>query len=175
MRILFISHNFPPETNAPAVRTYENCRRWARMGHAVTVITGPPNFPAGVLHAGYRNPLLQREKVDGIEVIRTWMFLAANRGFGRRTLNYLSFMLTAIFAAFFAPRCDLVIGTSPQFFVAIAAWVVSLLRRRPFVCFTSTPRSHRFGISRRGICLLFSRRPIWSSSSRTRMRTSPEQ
>src|SRR5207248_2132731 len=114
-------------------RTVENCRRWVEMGHAVTVITGPPNFPAGVIHPGYRNRILQSEEVDGIQVIRTWMYLAANRGFGRRILNYLSFMFTAIFASFFAPRCDLVIGTSPQFFVGIAAWVVSLLRRRPFV------------------------------------------
>lgn len=86
-----------------------------------------------MLHPGYRNRWLQREEVDGIQVIRTWMWLAANRGFGRRILNYLSFMLTAIFAACFAPRCDLVIGTSPQFFVGIAACVVAALRRRPFV------------------------------------------
>jgi glycosyltransferase involved in cell wall biosynthesis len=133
MRILFISHNFPPETNAPAVRTYENCRRWVEMGHSVTVITGPPNHPEGVLRAGYCNGWLRREAIDGVQVIRTWMYLAANRGFGRRILNYLSFMVTAIFASAFAPPCDLVIGTSPQFFVGIAAWVVSAVRRRPFV------------------------------------------
>lgn len=133
MQILFISHNFPPETNAPAVRTYENCRRWVEMGHEVTVITGPPNFPAGVVHPGYRNTWLQREEVDGIQVLRTWMYLAPNRGFGRRILNYLSFMLTAIFASFFAPRCDLVIGTSPQFLAALAACLVAAMRRCPFV------------------------------------------
>jgi glycosyltransferase involved in cell wall biosynthesis len=87
----------------------------------------------GVLQDGYRNRLLQREEMDGIRILRTWMYLAANRGFGRRILNYLSFMLTAIFASFFAPRCDLVIGTSPQFFTACAAWVIATVRRRPFV------------------------------------------
>jgi len=133
MRILFISHNFPPETNAPAVRTYENCRRWARMGHQVTVVTGPPNFPSGVLHAGYRNRWLQREEMDGIQVIRTWMYLAANEGFLRRIVNYLSFMITAIFASCFASPCDVVVGTSPQFFVGYAAWAVAMIRRRPFV------------------------------------------
>jgi len=35
MRILFFSHYFPPEVNAPAVRTYEHCRRWADDGHEV--------------------------------------------------------------------------------------------------------------------------------------------
>jgi glycosyltransferase involved in cell wall biosynthesis len=133
MRILFISHYFPPENNAPAVRTYEHCRRWVRMGHEVTVITGPPNHPNGVLHPGYRNLSLYREQMDGIDVIRAWVYLAANRGFGRRILNYVSFMFTAIFASLFAPRCDVVIGTSPQFFVAVAACVIAALRRRPFV------------------------------------------
>ena len=70
MRILFVSHYFPPETNAPAVRTYENCRRWAEMGHEVTVITGAPNHPDGVLQPGYQNRWLNREEVDGIRVIR---------------------------------------------------------------------------------------------------------
>jgi colanic acid biosynthesis glycosyl transferase WcaI len=133
MRILFISHYFPPETNAPAVRTYENCRRWVQMGHEVTVITGPPNHPDGVLQDGYRNRLLQQEKTDGIHVMRTWMYLAANRGFGRRILNYLSFMVTAVLASLFAPRCDVIVGTSPQFFVAMAAWAIATLRRRPFI------------------------------------------
>jgi glycosyltransferase involved in cell wall biosynthesis len=133
MRILFLSHYFPPETNAPAVRTHEHCRRWVRMGHDVTVITGPPNHPKGVLHQGYRNLALQREEVDGIRVLRTWMYLAANRRFLRRIVNYISFMFSSVFASFFAPRCDLVIGTSPQFFVAIAACLVAALRRCPFV------------------------------------------
>jgi glycosyltransferase involved in cell wall biosynthesis len=133
MRILFLSHNFPPETNAPAVRTHEHCRRWVQMGHEVTVITGPPNHPKGVVHPGYRNSALHREEVDGIRVLRAWMYLAANRRFLRRVLNYLSFMFSSIFASFFAPPCDLVIGTSPQFFVAIAACFVAALRRRPFV------------------------------------------
>jgi len=133
MRILFISNTFPPERNAGAVRTYAHCRRWVEMGHSVTVITGPPNYPDGVLYPGYRNRWLSREELDGIRIIRTWMFLAANRGFGRRILNYLSFMVTAIFASFFAPRCDVVIGTSPQFLVAVAAWVAAVTRRCPFV------------------------------------------
>jgi glycosyltransferase involved in cell wall biosynthesis len=128
-----ISHNFPPESNAPAVRTYENARRWVQEGHAVTVITGPPNFPTGILQPGYRNRWLEREKMDGIRVLRTWMYLAPNQGFGPRILNYLSFMFTAVFASFFAPRSDVVIGTSPQLLVAVAAWGIATLRRRPFV------------------------------------------
>ena len=61
MRILFLSDNFPPETNAPAIRTHERTREWARLDHQVTVVTCAPNFPKGVVHEGYRNRLSQSE------------------------------------------------------------------------------------------------------------------
>ena len=70
MRILFLTDNFPPETNAPATRTHEHTKRWAQAGHEVTVITGMPNFPSGRIHAGYRNRPWQQETMDGVRVIR---------------------------------------------------------------------------------------------------------
>ena len=70
MRILFLTDNFPPETNAPASRTHEHAKRWARQGHDVTVITGVPNFPSGRIHPGYRNRPWQGERMDGVQVIR---------------------------------------------------------------------------------------------------------
>jgi len=74
--------------NAPANRTHEHARQWVADGHEVTVITGVPNHPTGVLFPGYANRSVQEERVDGIRVIRTWMYLTANEGFARRTLNY---------------------------------------------------------------------------------------
>lgn len=133
MHILFITDNFPPETNAPASRTHEHAKRWVASGHRVTVVTGAPNFPSGRVHEGYRNALWQREAVDGIEVVRVWTYITANEGFLRRTLDYLSFMMSAIVASLLLPRPDIILGTSPQFFTPCAAWIISLLRRRPFV------------------------------------------
>jgi len=133
MHILFLTDNFPPETNAPASRTYEHAKRWVACGHRVTVMTGAPNFPSGKVHAGYRNALWQRETIDGIEVVRVWTYITANEGFLRRTLDYASFMVSAILASPFLSRPHVIVGTSPQFFTACAAWVVSLLWWRPFV------------------------------------------
>jgi glycosyltransferase involved in cell wall biosynthesis len=133
MRILFLTDNFPPETNAPASRTYEHCKRWARCGHHVTVVTTAPNFPAGRVFPGYRNRLWTREKVDGIEVIRLWTYITANEGFVGRSLDYVSFMAAAIFAAPFLHRPDVMISTSPQFFTPCAAYVISRLFRCPWV------------------------------------------
>jgi glycosyltransferase involved in cell wall biosynthesis len=133
MKILFLTHYFPPEVNAPANRTHEHCRRWVRDGHEVTVITGVPNHPRGVIFDGYENRWIQEEWIDGIRVIRTWMYLTPNSGFARRVVNYLGFALTAILASFRAERPDVVVATSPQFFVGVAGAIVSKLKRRPFV------------------------------------------
>ena len=103
MRILFLTDNFPPEVNAPASRTFEHCREWVRLGHQVTVITGAPNFPKGKLFEGYRNRIWSREEMAGIEVVRVWTYITANEGFLRRTLDYVSFMVSAIFGSLFSP------------------------------------------------------------------------
>lgn len=133
MHILFLTDNFPPEVNAPASRTFEHCREWVEAGHSVTVITCAPNFPAGKLFAGYRNRVFARETMAGIEVVRVWSYIAANEGFLRRTLDYLSFMVSAIPAGLAVRRPDVVIATSPQFFAACAGYLVSRLRRVPFI------------------------------------------
>lgn len=133
MHILFLTDNFPPEVNAPASRTFEHCREWVAAGHRVTVITGAPNFPRGELFTGYRNRLWQEERMDGIRVIRVWTFISANEGFGLRVLDYLSYMVSAFVATLFLRRVDIVLGTSPQFFTACAAWAAAAIRRAPFV------------------------------------------
>jgi len=133
VRILFLTHYFHPEGNAPATRVAELARRWVAAGHDVTVITGVPNVPDGVVYRGYRNRWLQRERHAGVEVVRVWTYLAPNKGTARRILNYLSFMVTASLAGLFARRPDVVIATSPQFFCGWAGVIVSALRRLPFV------------------------------------------
>lgn len=133
MHILFLTDNFPPEVNAPASRTFEHCREWVKAGHQVTVITCAPNFPKGRVFEGYRNRLWQSEEMAGIRVIRVWSYITANEGFIRRILDYQSFMLTATLASLFVRRPDIVIGTSPQFFTACAAYAVSRMKRIPFV------------------------------------------
>jgi colanic acid biosynthesis glycosyl transferase WcaI len=133
MRILFLSDNFPPETNAPASRTLEHAKRWVQAGHEVTVVTCAPNFPDGVVHPGYRNRWRQVESIEGIRVVRVKTFISANEGFLLRTLDYMSFMFTSVIAGLFEKRPDVLVATSPQFFCACGGWLLSAVRRLPFV------------------------------------------
>jgi len=134
VKILFFTHYFPPESNAPAARTHEHCVRWAREGHDVTVVTCAPNCPSGVVFAGYRNRLRRQvETVEGVRVVRVWTYVAPNAGTVRRIANYVSYMLSAIIVSLRLPRPDVVIATSPQFFCGWAGVWASRLKRAPFV------------------------------------------
>lgn len=133
MHILFLTHYFPPEVNAPASRTFENARRWVEAGHRVTVLTCAPNHPRGILYPGYKNRLFQWHEIEGIRVLRVFTYLSANEGFVRRGLNYLSYMISATLFSFLVRRVDIVVSTSPQFFCGLAGFWVSLLKRRPWV------------------------------------------
>lgn len=132
MRILFLTDNFPPEVNAPATRTYEHCIEWVNAGHEVTVITCAPNFPKGKIFDGYKNKWKQEENIDGIRVIRVWSYIAANKGFFKRIMDFISYAITAFFAGLWI-KTDVIIGTSPQFFTALSARMLSLFKRTPWI------------------------------------------
>lgn len=133
MHILFLTDNFPPETNAPASRTYEHARQWVSEGHRVTIVTCAPNFPTGRVYEGYRNRLWHRETIDGIDVVRVWSFISANEGFALRVLDFVSFMAAAMVAGLFVRKPDIVVATSPQFFTLIAGNWIRFWRRIPWV------------------------------------------
>lgn len=134
MRILYVSQYFPPEVNAPAQRVMDFAKAWTEAGHEVIVVTGFPNHPAGVVYDGYKLRLRQREVIDGIEVLRTYLYPAANKGVARRCINYFSFMASAAtFGASAAGNVDVVIASSPQLLVGVAGWAISAAKRAPFV------------------------------------------
>jgi len=132
MYILFLTDNYPPETNAPATRTYEHVSQWVAAGHLVTVVTCAPNYPTGRTYPGYRNWPLSVEMIDDVRVIRVWTYMSTNAGFFRRITDYISFAVSASIVAQLL-RFDVLVATSPQFFTAVAGWYVGTIRRKPWV------------------------------------------
>ncbi len=133
MKIVFLTENFPPETNAAATRVFERACYWVEWGHQVTVITCAPNFPRGRLFPEYRNRWYQTEEMAGIRVVRVKTLITPNQGVVLRTLDFLSFMVTGFLAGVLQKRPDVVAATSPQFFAAVAGWGLAATRRVPFV------------------------------------------
>lgn len=133
MKILFLTHYYPPEGNAPASRVSALAERWAAIGHDVTVLTGAPNVPDGVVYPGYRNRWKQTENINGVKVVRVWTYIAPNRGTIRRIANYVSFMFSAFWRGLCLKRPDVLIATSPQFFCGWAGVLLHWFRHLPFI------------------------------------------
>jgi colanic acid biosynthesis glycosyl transferase WcaI len=136
MKILYVSQYFPPEMGAPAARAVELAHHWVEEGHEVTVLTGFPNHPTGVVAAEYRSKfrrLVMREDLRGVNVVRTWLFPFPNRKAYERMLNYSSFCASASTTGMFISRPDIIIATSPQLLVGLSGWWLARTKRVPFV------------------------------------------
>ena len=132
MKILFFSHYYTPEGNAPATRVSALCERWVKAGHEVTVVTGAPNVPNGIVYEGYRNERTS-EVVNGVKVERVKTYIAANKGVVKRMLNYVTFFLSALWTGVRLEKPDVVIATSPQIFCGYAGVWYNRVRRVPLV------------------------------------------
>jgi hypothetical protein len=134
MRVLVVTHYFPPETGAPQARLSALAAAWASGGDEVTVLTGMPNHPTGVVHPDYRGARFRRERTDGYRVIRTWLYATPNEGFVRKTLGHLSFTASGLLlGAWAGGRADVVVVSSPTFFSIASGWLLARLKRARFV------------------------------------------
>ncbi len=121
---------------APAARAAELSRHWARMGHEVTVLTGFPNHPTGIVPKEWRSRLHglhYSETVDGVGVVRTWLWPLPNRKAHERIRNYASFCISAAISGLPLHKPDVVIATSPQLLCALAGWWIAWWKRVPFI------------------------------------------
>jgi len=133
-RILLVTHYFPPEIGAPQSRLSELARYWSQGGEAVTVLTGMPNHPTGIVHAGYRGRFRIVETQDGYRTVRTWLYATPNEGIVRKTLGHLSFMATSVILGMRPTGpADVVVVSSPTFFSIFSAWILAKVKRAPLV------------------------------------------
>ena len=134
MRTLIVTHYFPPETGAPQARLSALAATWAADGDRVTVLTGMPNHPTGLVPPAYRGAIRRREHRDGYQVIRTWLYATPNEGVARKTVGHLSFMISSVLLG--GRRCgpaDTVVVSSPTFFSIGAAWLLARMKRARLV------------------------------------------
>jgi glycosyltransferase involved in cell wall biosynthesis len=133
MRVLILTHHFPPEVGAPATRLSETARKLQGLGHDVAVLTCMPHYPTGKVPKAYGGKLIQRENVSGIPVVRTWVLAQPNTGFFRRIIDQLSFACASVVAAPFAGRQDVIIVDSPPLLLGLSGHIISRMKGARFV------------------------------------------
>lgn len=133
LRVVIITHYFPPEVGAPQARLFELASRAAAAGHEVTVLTGFPNYPSGVIPDEFRGRFRMTEIHHGVRVIRTWVYATPNRGFAKRILNHLSFAASSLSAFRTLGPVDVFFVESPPLFVGFSSLAYRHLKRAPFI------------------------------------------
>lgn len=130
MKILIVSQYFWPEN----FRINDLVSHLSEVGHEVTVLTGKPNYPEGILHPEFRiNPSLFN-RYGVVELYRVPM-LVRGKGKVSLALNYLSFFTSASTLGVWKIRHKsfdvvFVFGASP-ITAAIPAIIVKKIKKTP--------------------------------------------
>jgi glycosyltransferase involved in cell wall biosynthesis len=130
MHVLLIHQAFISPNEAGGTRHYELGKRFVAAGNRFTIVAGNVSYLSGTKVA---QPADGPEAYDGVQVRRAWTYPALHRSYVRRVVSFLSFMVSSIWAAMRVRDVDVVLGTSPPIFQLVSAWIVSLVRWKPFV------------------------------------------
>lgn len=129
MKLAILTQYYPPEMGAPQARLSELATRLVKAGHEVTVITAMPNYPTGRILPGYGG-LIRRETMDGVRVIRTFIYPTQSAGMVRRLANYFSFVVSsALIGTFLLRRHDFLMAESPPLFLGMSGWWLARVAR----------------------------------------------
>jgi glycosyltransferase involved in cell wall biosynthesis len=137
MRILILTHHYPPEVGAPQTRLSSTAHYLRERGHRVQVLTAMPSYPSGVVPPGYRGRRFHRELRDGIRVTRTPTFARPGTSARVRLANQLSFAASAPLALPRLGPADVILAESPPLFVGATAALIGRARRTPVVLHVS--------------------------------------
>lgn len=128
-----ITQYFPPETGAAQVRLKEVAKALQTHGHEVQVTTAFPNHPAGVIPEPYRGKFFMRDTVDGISLLRTWVYPVPRGRFWKRLLNYFSFVFSAFYGVLRADPADVLFVESPPLFIGFTALFAKWVKHTPLI------------------------------------------
>ena len=131
---MYITQYFPPEVGATQTRAFEMATNLKKLGHEVTVLTEFPNHPTGIIPPEYNGRLFEKKVLDGIHVVRTWVYARPVKTFKTRMGFYLSFMFMGIIVgSFLKGPFDIVYTTSPPFFTGVIGIWTSWIKKAKFV------------------------------------------
>ncbi|MFH1897596.1 MAG: glycosyltransferase family 4 protein [Candidatus Desantisbacteria bacterium] len=133
MRILFIHQYFLSPNEAGGTRHFEMARYLVKHGHKVSIITSKVSYLTGTVKEKYKRRFLIKEEIEGVEIIRAWTYSKVHKSFKHRILGFFSFVALSIWTSLFIGKYDVVIATSPPLFQGISGWIVSKLKRCPFI------------------------------------------
>ncbi len=135
MRILLLHQYFLEKNGGGGSRFNEMTKTWQNEGHEITVLGGMLDATGTKKWPQYKGKMFARVDHDGVEVIRCHVSEAYNVNFLGRLWGYFSFVFSSIWAGLFKTKgkYDVILVTSPPLFLGISAYILSRLKRTPYV------------------------------------------
>ncbi|HEY70214.1 MAG TPA: glycosyltransferase family 4 protein [Anaerolineae bacterium] len=133
LHVQLIAQYFKPETVGSGVWIHQLATDLVALGHQVSVVTSFPNYPKRIVFDGYRGRLFMREQMDGVDVVRTYIYASPNEGMLSRTLNYGSFCASASIGGLFAPKPDVIYCVMPPMPLGAVAAFLGWVKSAPVV------------------------------------------
>jgi colanic acid biosynthesis glycosyl transferase WcaI len=130
MRCLILGLNYLPETTSIGPYTADLAEHLQSQGHEVQVVTGFPLAPHFRIWEGYRGRMYMREKINGVDILRTCLYVPERPGRARnRVLFDSSFALSAMIGGLVSGPIDIVIAISPPLQIGLTAWALARVKR----------------------------------------------
>ena len=133
MNILIVTPHFYPEN----FRINDFAVEFQKRGHNISVITAIPDYPSGKYYKGYGIIKKSRELYNGIKIYRAPLIPRGSGSNFRLALNYLSYVLGAIFTSLFllSKRIDIIfVFESSPITVGLPAIFIKKIKQIP-ICF----------------------------------------
>ncbi|HRC16530.1 MAG TPA: glycosyltransferase family 4 protein, partial [Bacteroidia bacterium] len=134
MKFTILTQYYPPETGAPQNRLSDLALQLKNAGHDVTILTAMPNYPQNEIHANYKGRYFISESLNGISILRSWIYVGKSRSVIPRLFNYFSFVISSfIWGIIKLKKQDVIICESPPLFLGISGLLLSVFKKSKLV------------------------------------------
>ena len=133
MNILIVTPHFHPEN----FRINDFALEFVKRGHQISVLTAVPDYPSGIFINGYGIFKKTRENYKGIHIYRAPLIPRGSGSNLRLALNYISYVIGAVFTSLFILRkkLDIIFVFEPSpITVGLPAIFIKKIKRIP-ICF----------------------------------------
>ena len=132
MKILLLNQAFVSPDEPGHTRHFEMAQYLRGQGHDLVIVASDLNYQTGQ-RTVERHGLFAEQIIEGVRILRAYIFPALHRSYFWRIISFLSFMFSSVWTALTVKDADVIMGTTPPIFQAVSAWVVALIRRKPFL------------------------------------------
>ncbi|MBI5964430.1 MAG: glycosyltransferase family 4 protein [Chloroflexi bacterium] len=132
MKILLINQAFVSPDEPGHTRHFEMAQFLRSRGHELVIVASDLNYQTGQRTVA-RTGLFAEQIIGGVRILRSYIFPALHRSYFWRVISFFSFMFSSVWTALTVKDADIIMGTTPPIFQAVSAWVVALIRRKPFL------------------------------------------